>query len=1069
MVFGGTKIQGASNITRTQAKRLQATEVAGRITENVTAEQALDTLSTAAKSLLKGKRLAIYDRTSSATPRLARQYLISHERAEHTVAVVRNLFAKAGEKILDPTKQQELNDAVGDYLSADNTAIKGGNLGKLVKQLNEAIAAGKPPQLDGQASMAQPNLDQPNLDQPNLDQPNSEVLQVEQSEQKPAEQAIVQAGPQGQEISAEHSQPAPQAASDKLADELQGLKAAAEKGRPVSQKLPELGGDIPAPNLPDPSPPSGVADASAIKIEHGAQPIEENEPLLLAESGPSNRDIEQSEEFNEVEFEQKFEVSVDRNGDELQSDASPLEDLPGSQRHSSEMIDSQIQPENLDESQGPAWQDNFEANSDDENLYLNPQRPLSTSSFFEGLMEGADGQQYMAEEDQQSFYGQRTSFISHRSEAVETSQDFIGEEDPFLPNPPSPNPRPNPPGPIGLGPVPEPINSALSDDDDGEFDVDKQIRQRAAESRQLVAEVMAEQAAEKNIQAWNEFVDQIDNYTESLGEWRLMFDQMSTEQGADLKDRNLKGTAKDLQSKLDTLESLISQFDGRLEDQRDLRKVEGEVQKLANGLDNDFGALLEDRDELISQVDNFLDRLEADSNAMQFIRESLALTDSITSSLGELLARRDYLLSAAPNEALVAQRQLEYQHNLLSESETILNKAKAQSQGLAKETVVLRSRFDQLFSNARSGETQAIYALVEIRNELKAKQSGIAALETQLRRAESDLKAHDQELRKVFGEIPTMQAAVKDRQSALQDVRQGMQQTARDIEQALGKKLQVQRTGTVQTTTPDDPVVQASLRKLTQFQATAQPETDLRNYESQLNNLLSLTDSELPLSAAQRIGLQDALKPDGLIATKLKDLVDALVLSLNNDREEAVADILREYDKRASAAQGLANEASRKKQLLAERVDARMQQIMTLRGEIRSLNRMLASRENLTEAAVASTSSDEDRLAALEEGLQRLLDGVDPPDTDEMSELAAEEAQWQAMGLQGLEDELAEVTFESEQAINEVKQAQEDQTKERGEAERAAQARIEDADLAIGEIEAVMKRVHQQLSAANQR
>ncbi|MEI7783441.1 MAG: hypothetical protein WCK08_03585 [Betaproteobacteria bacterium] len=1048
MVFGGTKIQGASNITRTDAQRLSATQVADNITGSVSAERAQETLEAVAGKLLKGKQLAIHHRTSSKTPRFIRQSQVSHERATHTVAVVRNLFAKAGGQIADPAKQSALQQEVESYLNTPNLAIEGDRLNKLVKQLQEAIAAGKPPQLDGQAPMGQPNLHQQ----------NSEALQVAQPE--PEQQAIVPAKPQGPDMPGE---PAPQPASDKLADELQGMKAAAAKGRPVSQKLPTqadiLAPNLPDPKLPDPSQLSGGTDALARKIEDGARPIEANQSLL-DESGQTNRDIKQSEKFNEVEFAQTSEVSVDRNGNELQPDASPLEELPGSQRDSSEMIDSQIQPENLDESQGPAWQESFEANNDDENLYFNPQRPLSSSSFFEGLMEGADGQQYMAEEDQQYFNGQRTSYIPHRSEAEEISQGFIGEEDPFLPNPP---------GPIGPGLVPGPINPALSEDDDGEFDVDKQISQRAAESRQVVAEVMAKQAAEKNIQAWNEFVGQVDNYTESLVDWELMFDQMSTEQGAGLKDRNLKGTAKELQSKLDTLERLINEFDGRLEDQRDLRKLRDDVGKLASSLDNNFGALLDERDELTSQVDNFLDRLEADPKADQVIQESLALTDSIASSLGELLARRDHLLSAAPDEALVAQRQLEYQHNLLSESETILNKAKPRSQDLAKEAVVLRSRFDQLFSNARSGETQAIYALVQIRNELKAKQSEIAALETQLGRAESDLKDHEQELRKVFGEIPTMQAAVKDRQSALQDVRQGMQQTARDIEQALGKKLQVQRTGTVQTTTPDDPEVQASLRNLTLFQATAQPETDLRNYESQLNNLLSLTDSELPLSAAQRIGLQAALKPDGLIATKLQDLVDTLVLRLNNEREQAFADILRDYNKRASAAQGVANEASRKKQLLAERVDARARQIMTLQGQIRSLNRMLASRENLPDAAVASTLGDEDRLAALEQERQRLLDGVDPPDTDEMSESAAEEAQWQAMGLQGLEVELAKVTSESEQAINEVKQAQEDQTKARGEAERAAQARIEDANLAIGKIEAVMKRVHQQLSAANQR
>lgn len=142
MVFGGTRIDGASNITRALARR-PAEAVAGKITETMSADGALASLSTAADKLLKGKRLAIYDRTSDQTPRFARQYLISHERATHTVAVVRKLFAKASEKVAEPALRQSLADQLNAYLRVDDQAIRGGQLKTLVDQLK--LAAGQAP------------------------------------------------------------------------------------------------------------------------------------------------------------------------------------------------------------------------------------------------------------------------------------------------------------------------------------------------------------------------------------------------------------------------------------------------------------------------------------------------------------------------------------------------------------------------------------------------------------------------------------------------------------------------------------------------------------------------------------------------------------------------------------------------------------------------------------------------------------------------------------------------------------------------------------------------------------
>jgi hypothetical protein len=154
MVFGGKRITGASTVSRTDLK-VGADRVADKIAGNVKATDALDTLAEVAGKLAhKGKRLAIYDRSNGGveSPRFARQYLISQERAEHTVSVVKTLFNNASAQITDDQSRQGIQDELNEYLSAKDIAIRGGKLLELVNKVKSAVSQqNRLPQAEGPA------------------------------------------------------------------------------------------------------------------------------------------------------------------------------------------------------------------------------------------------------------------------------------------------------------------------------------------------------------------------------------------------------------------------------------------------------------------------------------------------------------------------------------------------------------------------------------------------------------------------------------------------------------------------------------------------------------------------------------------------------------------------------------------------------------------------------------------------------------------------------------------------------------------------------------------------------
>ncbi len=237
MVFGGTRIEGASNISKAQARQA-AGEVAGKITQKVSAEDALATLSTAAEKLLKGKRLAIYDRTSNNTPRFARQYLISHERATHTVAVVRSLFAKASEGIAHEGLRA-LQADLDAYLKTDDQAIQGGTLMELVARLQTM----RQPAAAPQRHEAQPG---PHL--ASISEAPKHDLHGQAPEPQPYQPSLSEKG-----------------------IEWQGLPRASENERPRSQALPKPG-DLADPAIDLPKNRPGAAFG---KIEEAFESTEE--------------------------------------------------------------------------------------------------------------------------------------------------------------------------------------------------------------------------------------------------------------------------------------------------------------------------------------------------------------------------------------------------------------------------------------------------------------------------------------------------------------------------------------------------------------------------------------------------------------------------------------------------------------------------------------------------------------------------------------------------------------------------------------------------------------------------
>lgn len=1091
MVFGGTKIGGASNITRAQATSLPAAEVAGKITENVSAKQAQETLETVAGKLLNGKQLAIHHRTSSKTPRFIRQSQVSHERATHTVAVVRNLFAKAGEQIADSTKQNALKEAVDKYLSAEDTAIQGNQLGILVQQLKDAIAAGKPPQLDGQAPM----------DQPNLHQRNSEALQVAQPE--PEQQAIVPAKPQGPDMPGE---PAPQPTNAKIADDLQGLKAAVS-GRPVSQKLPKLGG-IPVPSI--------ALTSVAGKIEHEAQLSEESGPLLPAESGRISRDIALSEESIEVHD----DAEPSQLMDDLIQDSQP-EVQSRMSIDSRSIADAQEPVANQD-----AMQELHSSTEIEGQPYLFGQgqsfeasNRLSGEQLYQRLSGEQDYQVFMGNDDYAEDFGYSRP-LSLRGQNFEIDRDF---------DPEAMNAEPEASEQLDQNQRARLIgqDSSLVQDEDMEIIEDRDVnrdddldeddiewRPVDARTQEILATLRAQEADAKRDKQWVEFLNQLDAHTDLVAGWQSELGLPTEGDPSPLETRPLGGLAGELRSATKQLRELLDNYMGQTAQQSQLRALAQTVASSSEQLGQGLDQLLESRDTLASAMKPFDGDLAPDSLEQTSYTQGLALAEQIVADADLLIAAsQEVLVDPDPRE--IAERQNRYLDDLLNYPDTELNKSKASVEQLDLQSMSRRQEQLRSFVAVKPFNPQNGPTAFRIREEMKKMGANLNRLQSQLNDVQGELSDASGYIKEDFGTTSEaskrMQAQVDKR---LQEVRQLSQQvnaSLASIQQDLKLRAVLPPRVAAKSSTPTNPQLAELSKGLLQTKRTDDPTADLDDYENKVTSLLDALSSATALNSIQTEQLKDVLKPQGLIANKFTDLRDILVLKLTNERDSAIQQIMAEHNKRTSEADRRILKAQELRDAIQAKYDARVHTVRQNDDEIKTLRALQSTLGRYVDLQqkMSSLAADEMRQGPLQSQMQRLIndtkinpdllllmesnnlqaiqnaldesgqliedlqadrqvaiDGGLQPNTDELSADEAQIQTWASAPLDQLENELATQTEEIQNAQTDKLSADKDRDRAlantRGEAERKVKEVTNSVEYRLQELE----QAHAQLQAA---
>jgi hypothetical protein len=966
MVFGGTRIKGASNISKALARQA-ASEVAGKITQSVSAEDALATLSTAAEKLLKGKRLAIYDRTSNNTPRFARQYLISHERATHTVAVVRSLFAKASEGIAQDG-QRELQAELDAYLKTDDQAIRGGKLKELVDRLKTARQPAAAPQShETQAEVAGNLAPALGLAQAKLKLQLPSISQAPESD--PPEQA-----------------PEPQPHQPLLSEkgiEWQGLPRASENERPRSQALPKPG------ELADPAiaPPENQPGPVFGQIEKAAEFTEE---ALAPAQGMA---VELEAELEEpLQFDASFEEP-----------ASHRQNAAGSGRLSGELL-LQSFAEDQDRQNLMAGDDAYYQDDDFD-------RRASISNFRDKESVLIEDEEFDAEAlDRRSSIGRPAS----------ENNSFIDDEDE----------QELPIGPLGLRP-----SEQISPQD-------------------ILAARQAGQAAAKRAEAWSQFTNQLDEYTELVVEWQAEFGRLGEGDPGDLYSRPLEGLPQSLRAGILKLEALLDKYDGRPTELSELRTLQLAVDGSAQRLDEGLGALVAKRAALLETMESVREQFDLDEAARDVVAQDLAQTDLILGDLKLLLEPSDSL-QAPPDPAMVLQRQNDYQARMLAYPDEALGKvkqawAKLNLEGLASLQAELKARLD-------SGETDrtTLEAIAQIRKAMKAQRESMSPLQTELQSVRDDLALVREDIVRDFGSTGTasqrMQAAVASRLNDVAQLGRELQQHLTGIDQALNRKVTLPAKVNAPALAPSNVEVAALRRSLLNFTNGLNPQEDLQTYDQNLLNLLNTLGSGAALSRDQVEQLSTELAAQGPVAGKLKDLIRILILTVTNERDEAVSKVMAEHSKRASDAQRQTQEAVRKKWALDQIIRQRVQRINELRSQIRTLNQWQLAAEKYIDLkeALRQAQGDPEKVLDLQSKIQRLIDSYRGDETiaklfeydvnviqvmlgnaherveelesdlrlqqegglvlntDEMSPDSAEEAQWAAMPLNDLEAEMA--------------------------------------------------------------
>ena len=118
---------------------------AKQLTNKVSEESATDALKDATTKLKeRGGTLAIWNSNNTKTSdgpeaKFMRKFWVSSQRQQRTAEVVKNLFEKSSDRLIDDKQKQVFMNEVTKYLTGGRAALRGDGLYKLVVKLEEMV------------------------------------------------------------------------------------------------------------------------------------------------------------------------------------------------------------------------------------------------------------------------------------------------------------------------------------------------------------------------------------------------------------------------------------------------------------------------------------------------------------------------------------------------------------------------------------------------------------------------------------------------------------------------------------------------------------------------------------------------------------------------------------------------------------------------------------------------------------------------------------------------------------------------------------------------------------------
>ena len=983
MVFGGTLIGGAQAITRAELKQ-DAALVADSLTANVKPDAALKALNTAADRLLKGKKLAIYDRTNTHAegPRFVRQHWVGNDRAAHTAAVVKTLFAKAASQLANPQLEAELQGGLDAYLAANGQTIKGGTLKKLVDQLQAKVQE-KAQLGEGLSNVPQPpSVMVPGLNEqqplspplpPSSAAPMGNVLAPEQQEaplQAPsphpspttqyqeAVQPEVFSGPSlGSDLAL-----AQQAHSQSMHKPALGpLPVQAEALAPVPPAPQELPAIVQPPAadgrgtigmqahsdeafLPPSSAQRGRIEQEELSLDERSRPepahvghissaVEQDDAQVIVQApSASTGQVSQSMEFNEQE--------VSFNEQELSFN---------------EPVDVSLDAAFAQEPQGFDGQEQARASAS----HLSGQQMWTEvadqeeAQFY--LESDAGGEQNWDYDDEPRFEDRMTLHEAYPGGDPSIFQDG----DPDI---------------LRLGES----TSSPDDDDDIQFSPFTGAEQ-TVRSQQLVQARAQEQA-----RRWDEFVANIDNYSETLQGLNAELGRTDKGHAADLGSRQLQGSAGQLFELIRRTEGLLDVYDARLEDEKQLKQLLASTDDLASALAEAQQQLLLNAEELQQAMPKFSkdferDDLENDGNARQVCADILTQTPSLVADIEVLLERAQ---SLNIDSQTVRERQDDYQQDLLGSLQGELSELKGQWQALdTGEVAELMALLDQEIPLAEKGTTtpakiaQIRERMKELRGQMGPLRSPLGGLEARLRQAQ-DKWLRDFGPRSEVSE--RLQAAQSEQLSELTELKLQLAQNDELLKQGLERKVNIPASARRTEAQASNAAVADVLTRLQALKGSGRVQEDYDHLNELLDELLNTLafDSD-PLSAEQVKVLVHNLRPDSTLRKNFTEHGRLLILQIENERDAEVLKVMNEHAKKSSQVQRRRQELESRVDALTRMVEKRFKQMEQLRVDRRRadvVETACADYLNLyKDHQQAVQEGDEDKALKNEQAMERLL------------------------------------------------------------------------------------------------